>query len=396
MFTLIFTKMYRACGFREHEQSSGVNMKKKIALLLLLLLALTAALAACNQTAATKIIPRWSVDGETYEYRVELADFDTSEKASTRFCRYPAGDETYYKDFLVRAGEPFDSLDEVQPMSVDGTYKLTISYKDDYDTVKAEQSLQLTYNTADGALNLTQEFLAALEQNDLIVERTGSSITLQSTTETTVSFKRYDNGKQAPKSSGTTVKGFYIGRQNQEVSCYEISTEYSYENKHAVANVTLKRNGETEEISTTLKGYTEGRFIDSNQLLMYTRSLDKASGSFQDSPSVAVFNPFNQLLQTANFTLTAEANAVLTDKTRGDDEQLFVKLPVVGVTVGGLPFMVQESVPNLLDEQGRGVDRAQFGTDWYAKHTPVRFRVGYLSYELSSYDDAIWNALKAR
>ena len=377
-------------------------MKKKIALLLLLALALTLVLAACKQTEATKIIPRWDEKGESYEYAITLADFNTAEDAKTHFnqLRNTDDDLIYYKDFVVRTGEPLNDMDEVRPTAVTGTFKLTIAptTADKYDTVTTEQYLELTYENKDGKL-IDQNVLVELQKSGLVVAQTGSSITLRSTTETKVVFKHDD--RQAPKESWTKVKGFYLGKTHQEVSIYEISTTYNYEGKHAVAEI--KWNNDTDATSYTIRRNTEGTFIDSNQLFTYTRSLDKSSTSFADSPSVSVYNPFNQTLETASFVFTASANAVLTDNSRGENgEQIFAKIPTVGVVVGGMPFMLQESVPNLkekmpdlFNEVGNGPDTAFYGPDPYAKHTPVRFRVGYISFELTSYSDEIWNTLKA-
>ena len=383
-------------------------MKKKIALLLLLMLALTAIFAACSQPPATKIIPRWDTEkDEIYHYAVTLSDFNNDPLSTSRFCSTlnTLDGEYYYKDFVVRAGEPFDSLDEVRPIEVVGTYTLKISYddKDKYDTVTTRQEINVTYETKDNKIKLGDDLSVELtnELKGLVVESTSKSVTLKSTTETTVEFKHDD--KQAPRKSSTKVDGFYIGKAHQEASKYEISTTYNYEGKHAVAVTTLVANGKTEKFEQTLKRYTEGTFIDGNQLFLYARSLDKSSSSFQDSPSVAVYNPMSQEIYSASFVFTASANALLTDASRGEQgEQLFAKLPTLGVVVGGMPFMLQECAPNLkeklpdlFDEVGNGPDSAFYGADPYAKHTPVRFRVGYLSFELTQYDDALWEALKS-
>lgn len=382
-------------------------MKKKIALLILLALALTLILTACRQPDATKIIPRWSTEGESYVYDVKLADF--AETGNKRFASYtnPADKDAYYKDYLIRAGEPLDSLDEVRPVSVEGTYTLTTSHlaDDKYDRVETKQELYVTYELQDGKLKLGENMLVQLSDkfDEFIVKTESNRITLKSTTETMVEFKRNDNGKQAPVKSGTSVDGFYVGKAHQEVSKYEIATEYKYESKKTVAEIKLTTYKydesqkaftiETSELSDEMKRRTEGTFIDSNQLFMYTRSFDKTSTSFADSPSVTVYNPLNQELQTASFSFTAAANVYLTNGSNN----LYAKLPMVSVVVGGMPFMIQMSAPKLLDEKDQGPDRAKYGTEYYAKHTPVRFRVGYLSYELQyevgTPQNELWNAL---
>ena len=381
-------------------------MKKKLSLLILLVLALTAILAACGNSSSTQIIPRWE-DGESYTYAVTLADFDNSADATTYFTQHEYNGATYYKDYVVRAGEPLSDLDEVRPVAVSGTYTLAISSYDldgnKYDKVTTCQYLEVTYELAGGKIKLDTDLFAELPEalsgepsddvSNPVAKKDGASITLRSTAETSVEFKRNDDGKQAPKSSSSKVVGFYIGKSHQEVSSYEITTTYDYSGKRPVARIARTVDGNTEEIENTLKGYSEGKFIDSNQLFMYARSLDKSLSSLPDSPGVTVYNPFTQEMQTASFTYTADVNAALSDATHGE---FYAKVPVVGVTVGGIPFMSLLSAPKFTDENGKiNLDSADYGQFTYAKHSPLRFRVGYLSFELTQYDEAIYSALVA-
>ena len=379
-------------------------MKKKIALLLLLMLVSATVFAACSQSSAyTEIIPRWNGKiAEHYEFTVSLGDFSyTSEGniATPHFRYYGSESDPYYKDFDVRSGEILDSLDEIRPTNVTGKFTLTISHPDDeYDLLETKQELELTYYNKDGNL-INENILAELSQNNLVVSNSNGSITLKSTTETTVEFKH--DSSQAPRKSSTKIVGFYLGKVHQEVSIYEISTQYTYEDNNTVIATALTENGETTTMENTLKRRSEGSFIDSNQLFTYARSLDKSSTSFQSSPSVSVYNPLTQEIQTATFSFNASANAILTDETR--DEELRVKLPTLGVIVDGTAFMLQESVPNLkerfpdlFNKEGIGPDVTLFAGYPYAKHTTVRFRVGYISYELSHYPDEIWNALSTQ
>ena len=385
-------------------------MKKKIALLLLLTLAMTVILAACRQTEATKIIPRWDERNvESYEYTITLADFDLTSDGkvnSPHFKSYGTDSASYYKDFDVRVGEPFDSQDEVRPTSVSGKFTLTISHPEDgYDLLETKQEMEVTYDDKEGKL-IDESVMAMLVAKQLVVSNNGGSITLKSTVETTVQFKH--NESQAPQKSGAKVTGFYVGKAHQEVSIYEISTEYTYEDRNTNAATTLTQMNEKGEMETTnyekrLKRYTEGSFIDSNQVFTYARSLDKSSSSFQDNPSVTVYNPLTQLTQTTTFSFSPSVNAILTDGLRGaQGEELYVKLPALGVVIDGMAFMsqecvptLQEKLPDLFDAQGKGPDVTFYAIDPYAKHTPLRFRVGYVSYELTHYDDALWNALIA-
>ena len=381
-------------------------MKKKIALLILLALALTVILTACGQTSKTTIIPRWSTDGESYVYKVTLADLAV-DGSSTRFNAYknpnPDDNVDYYKDFDVRSGEPLDSKDEVRPADVEGTFEISITSKESgnvtYDTVTTSQNITVSYEYKDGKIkSVTNSYSggriktveawidlpAALEALGEKTEKDGVTyIAFTSKTDTTVEFRHDD--KQAPQKSWTKVEGFYIGKTNQEASGYEVTTEYKYESKNTVVSIELKANGKTEKITDTLKRRTEDSFIDSNQLFMYTRSFDKTSGSFQDSPAVAVYNPLTQKLHTTNFSFTASVNAYLTN----GDQKLYAKLPSVGVVIDGKAFMQQTSAPNLLEAKA---DRTRYADNACAKHTPVRFRVGYLSFELQ-YGSDLWEAL---
>lgn len=376
-------------------------MKKKLALIILLALALTTLLASCSQPDKTPIIPRWSENAneEIYQYTISLADF--AESGNTRFAAHAHNDVAYYKDFAISIGEAMDSLDEIRPTAIDGTYSIAITYdkSTDCNTVVTSMEMHVTYEYKDGKIKIGNEQWLELipelrnpESDFVNIDTAANTITLTSTTDTMVEFKYKE--KQAPQKSGTTVDGFYIGKTHQEKSSYEISTVYQYEGKNAVAKVTLSLNGgqaTTEEY--TLKRYAEGSFIDSNQLFLYARSFDKTSSSFADNPTVAVYNPMNHEMQSASFAFTASANAMLTN---GSDH-VYAKVPTLGVSVNGNPFMLQIAAPNMVKDKN---DRAQYQATWYAKHTPLRFRVGYVSFELNyqvgaPQSQSLWNALNS-
>lgn len=381
-------------------------MKKKLALIILLVLAVTL-LASCRNPDATKTIPRWSenAEEEVYEYNVTLADF--AQSGDTRFTKYSHNDAAYFKDFAIATGEAMDSLDEVRPKALDGTYSIKITYNEETkrNTVVTSMDINVTYEYKDGKIKIADntwvDLIDSIANNTKLVVATDSvanTITLKSTTATMVEFAH--NEKQAPYQSSTNVNGFYIGKTHQEASSYDVSTEYDYEGKNATAKITLALNGgqpSTDEY--TIKRYTEGSFIDSNQLFTYARSFDKTASSFADSPNAAVYNPMDHAMHTANFVFTPSANALLTN----DTAQLYVKVPTLGVLVDGTPLMIQIAAPNMLDEKGKGSDRVQFGASWYAKHTPLRFRSGYMSFELNyqvgtpnavpQQGEKLWNAL---
>ena len=381
-------------------------MKKKIALLVLLALAMTMILTACNNAEPTDVIPRWKDNvSETYEYTIELADFNLTNGniSSPHFNSYSDNSEQYYKDFDVRVGEAFEAWDEVRPELVTGKFTLTISHPEkNYDLLETKQELQVTYNNTDNKVISEQALAEMLKVEGLVVSNENGRVTLKSTTETSVEF--FHDEDQAPRKSHTKVNGFYVGKEAQTVSNYEVSTTYAYESKNTVVTTTITQNGgEPNTIETTLKRQTEGSFIDSNQLFTYARSLDKSNVSFQDSPSVKVYNPLTQTTQTAFFYLTHSVNAVLTNLP--ENEQLYVKIPALSVVIDGMPFMLQEcaptlkeKLPDLFDSAGNGPDVAFYAGYAHAKHTPIRFRVGYFSYELSSYDNELedlWSALKS-
>ena len=358
-------------------------MKKKIALTLLLLMVATAILAACANTPATEKRVRWE-EAETHTFKVSLADYNTAENATTVFNSYSQGQNTYYKDFAASAYDAAQG-DEIRPTNLTGTYTMTVSTEGDDFVVKTEQELFLQYKkgdiTEDMFTALTEANLVVADGNNLFAAAEGEFVTLRSTTDTTVRFK--NSTKQTPVESSTTVKGFYLGRVHQEVSVYEVSTEYNFEEKRPTATVTLKMgNAEATEETYKLPRNSGERIIDSNQLLMYVRSLDKSSTSFQDTPSILVFNPLTHESATTYFSLGREQKSLLTDASNRD---LYTVLDTVTVTIGNRGYMVQQNLPEKLLKQG--YDKKVSGNGDFAKLTTLRFRVGYLAYEIADYAD---------
>lgn len=364
-------------------------MKRKLALLTLILLALAIALTACTQTKATEIKVRWDTDGEEHVFAITLADFSSS----GGFNSYTHDNATYYKDISIYnevLANDSDKLDEVCPQLVTGTYTLSIKPSRDgtsFCEVSATQVLYAMYQDSDlGNISSELQKLVVTGDGNPLGDKAGCT-TLKSTTETWVKFENQPS--QQPIESSTKVNGFYIGKTFQGASQYEISTKYNFDGKRPVATVTLN---DGEAVEYDLPKNSTVNIIDSNQVLIYLRSLDKSSTSFQDNPSVYVFDPYTHVGQTANFSLVREQNLRLTDMSRAsDDNTLYTKLSVVGVTVGGNAFMVAENLPERINAQG--LDQLVNGN---AKYTTVRFRVGYLAFELASYDDAIWNGLNAK
>ena len=371
-------------------------MKRKFALLILLILALTIALAACGQTAATDKRARW--EAEKHVFNISLADFAGN---GDEFYKYDSSgnavsDGTYYKDLMLP--NEFYLWDEIRPLSVHGSYTVVITPSSDgsaYCELRTVQEMCVEYNLTDigddSELKSVKATSAQMEKYGIESVEKGSII-LWSSTETYVRFE--NTPTQKPQSSSVKVKGFYAGKTAKQVTDYEVSTEYNLTEKRPVATIKLKTSeGETTSEYKFNKN-SAGSFIDSNQILLYLRSLDKSSTSFQDSPAIYVFNAFDKSLQTASFALSREMNMILTNK--GDI--LATSLNVLSVYVGNNAFMMQENLPDSLAKQNLDVYLTAGGSN--SKFTTTRFRVGHLAYEID-YDNEenttnwneIWTAL---
>ena len=348
-------------------------MKRKFALLILMILALSVALVACNNADPTEIATRWQPD--EYTFNITKADFTTGQE-------YLSNDEIY------------SNLDQIAPDDVSGTYTLKIEQTSGTTnwTVTTSQTLYAQYSKSNVTLSdseLQQVIVTdAQEISGTTLTPEDNKVILKSTTYTEVVFD--DSKKQTPLSSKTELNGFYIGRRHQEVSSYTVETTYDYSGKRAVAKISIDGNDPVKH-----KFGRNASFIDSNQILMYVRSLDKPSKGFQDNPSVTVFNPYTGETSSVTFTLNYDTQLLLTDTLRNATVKTSVN--VVTVKVGGTHFMQQENVPNLTKTAGfEDVDllRGDRKDADKPKYTTIRFRVGYLAYELKTYDENIWNALQ--
>ena len=361
-------------------------MKRKLALLALVLLSLTFVLTACNQPDPTEVKIRWDISGENHLFEITLADFSDN----MSFVSYPLDNDIYYKDLSV-SNEVFSSSDQVLPQDVTGTYSLSIQPSADGTTscdVSATQVVYAQYLTSDlkDSVSQLQSCIVTGDSNPLGDKE--DCTTLKSTTTTEVRFT--NDPSQTPISSSTEVDGFYIGKTYQGKSQYKVSTTYNFEGKRPIATVTIN---DDPAVEYELPKNSAGRIIDSNQILVYVRTLEKSSTSFQDSPSVYVFDPYTHETQVANFGFTYQQNVVLTDNTRSAEETtLYTKLSAVSVVVGNHAFMVTENLPARLLPLGLDFQTSPNGN--YSKYTTVRFRVGYLAYEVAGYDDAIWQGLQ--
>lgn len=359
-------------------------MKRNLALLVLVLLSLTIVLTACNQPDPTEVKIRWDIDGEDHIFEITLADFNSE---FTGFKTHSVNNDTYYKDLSI-SNEVFSSLDQVLPQDAWGTYSLSIKPSGDgtsYCDVTATQVIYVQYLTSNLKDAISELQHCIVTGNDNPLGDKEDCTTLKSTTTTEVRFT--NDPSQTPISSSTEVDGFYVGATYQGVSQYKVSTTYNFEGKRPIATVTLN---DDEAVEYQLPKNSAGRIIDSNQILIYVRTLEKSATSFQDSPSVYVFDPYTHATQAANFGYTYQQKVILTDNTRSTEETtLYTQVSAVSVIVGNQAFMVTENLPSTLGE----LDKLTNGN---YKYTTVRFRVGYFSYEVAGYSDDVWNALSPK
>lgn len=367
-------------------------MKKKIALLLGALLLLTGVFAACSNTATSKTV-RWSDKGETYTFNINLADFvsgGTEFNAHDVTITKEDGTESTikcYRDIgTVQEAAILSTSDEIRPIDAKGTYTMNITLETS-STFKlvTEQVLYSQYETATlEALSCLDEFKGSeydvtnKEENPF--DNNSGSITLRSKTTSTVIFA--NNANQVPTSSVKESNGFYIGKIHQGASNYKYETTYDFENRKALVK---KNDGEVEERKLGVsKG---GACIDSAQILLYLRSIDKSSSAFADSPAVAVYDPVSDSLSNAVFALTREFNAFLNNN--GTDVAASVN--AVYVTVGGRPFITQF---NLSDLSEKNLDiLPATGAGKTCKYTTIKFRSAWYSYELNEYSADIISAI---
>ena len=374
-------------------------MKRKIALLVFVILVLCLTFTACNQTVATDITTRWET--ETHVFNISLADF----KGDTNGFNYymPDGEVAengkYQKDIAFSA--EFSNWDELRPVAVKGKYTINIAPSPDgtaYCDVTTKQEMCVAYSET--AIPADSELLSAkaseeqMKQCQFADTFDSKVVVLYSSTETSVRFE--NTTSQKPLSSFVKVNGFYAGKAAQKLTKYEISTAYDYSAKRPVATIKLKTADGEQESEYKFSRNSAGTFIDSNQILVYLRSLNKSSSSFQDNPSKSVFNPYTQTLQTANFGMSYDYNVILSDTTQ--NTTLATSLNVISVAVGNNAFMMQENLPDRLAKKNIDVYSTLSGNG--SKFTTVRFRVGYFAYEIDYNNDKntanwgdIWNAL---
>ncbi len=354
-------------------------MKKIIALVLLLTLTL-GIFTACNNVATTEKKVRWE-DNESWTYNISLCDFQTSMSTTSG---------TYYRDFLY-SGElnPLgDQLDRIAPTSITGTYVVNLTqFTESTETGKEKRTKVTTSQTIFATYEKDVINKAKIDDN-IIDSQTDTHYTLKSTTETEVVFAT--GIAQTPVSSSTTVNGFYVGKQYQGASNYSVKTTYNVGKKSTKATTTID-GGEpiTTEISTI-------NVIDNNQVLTYIRSFDKTDSGFQDSPSVMVFDPLTQTTKKMSFVYNASQRFLLEHTLDGKTESAQVPTIInrLDILMDGMSFMTQVNIPDLTEKKLDCIS-TEFTDTYVPKHTILRFRVGFVSYQLTNYvTDSIATAIR--
>lgn len=366
-------------------------MKKKIALLLGVLVLMTAVFAACSTTPTTRA-KRWA-ENQKYTFNITLADLGRD----NAFNSYNYSDAVYYKDTAVTLQEAniFASTDEVRPVAAAGTYTMsltlinTTTYKLITDQVLYSQYETETLQQID-CLALFKDYVVAPTDEENPFSENEGRTTLRSTNHTEVEFSEKES--QYPLNSLNQTDGYYLGKTHQNVFKHDYKTVYDFENQTATVTVD---NGEAEE--RKLKLSKGAACLDASQLLVYLRSLDKSSVAFQDSPSVAVYDPISDTLATATFGLTRNFNAILNNK----GTEVYTKVDSVGVIIGSTPFLSQFNLPDRLANVGEGFDviATSSAESKLSKFTTVKFRRGWYSYEIADYDsveNGIIDALTAK
>lgn len=370
-------------------------MKKTFfATIVILILTLTFVLASCANTTVTKVFPRWD-DEEEYVFDIALADFDPEK--NTLFKTYGEKND-YYRDMVISAAENSALLtgDEIRPEKLTGELIYKISKVDNSTNRKftTVQKIYAQYKTENLSGSVNYSDLQKMIAKDGPFEDDGSHITLYAETTTEVIFKNeaINDIYIVPVSSRKVEDGFYVGKVFQGVSRYEISTEYDFANRNAkVTKIIKNAEGtpsepvtENNKLSIAKGGYC----IDSNMLLLYVRSLSKSSADFTNSPSVSVYNAYDNKISTASFGITREQKVVLNN----GGQDFLTTLNVVGVTVNNQAFMLQENLSDRISDYK--TDNIMDAQGSLNKYTTVRFRVGSRAYELKEYKNEWLDSLR--
>ena len=370
---------------------------KKILTLLLLVVMLTAVLSGCGSNVSqTKSTVRWWLgshkdesgnwvnDTEEYTFVISKADFLAETASGGLFNSYTVNSKTYYRDTPIQARGASETVntfvtgDEIIPYDVAGTYTTVLSKEEDGNYKFATTKLMWASYSSDVLAGTMLDALKdAKEQDDSKIPQTldvpSSGTVLYSVVKTEVVFHK-DN--QLPQKSFTDVEGYYFGKKYQGISNYRIET--TYDNAKRTASVVYTDRADSSKSSTYETKKLPTAFIDANQVLLYVRSLEKQSDRFQDNPSVTVFDPFYNQVQSATFGFVYAQGVRLNNNGKDVD----VTLNAVSVAVGSNPLLVQYNLPDTLTN----ADKLQGSDGQEPLYTTVRFRSGYCSFELADYN----------
>ena len=365
-------------------------MKKLLLVLTLVLLVLTLGLAACGKNATTKVVVRWR-DGERYEFKITKADLQNT------------ADKSGYRQEYFVSGEDLSKMDEVVPDDVSGTFVMEIKVNEDNTLCTLETKLTVVALYHKYYAGLSDSIKTQLQEAGLLVSEDDMKNTwfdeeaygqaIKSTTVTSVTFNNDTN--QRPVSSTKEYNGYYFGKTKQEVSASTIEVDYSKLSKNKIA-VTVDGKKETREVKLN----KNSNVIDANQILLYLRSLDKSDEGLQNSPSVQVYDPIYNKVRTATFSrvdasfktylsYTHEKNVGTEDEVNMQvvTEDVKAKLSCVAAVVDGQVLMVEMDLPASLNTKDNPLDVYKKGG--YSKFTTVRFRTGFIAYELADYDEML-------
>lgn len=344
---------------------------KKFALVLVLLLSLSLVFAACNSTEKTTTSVRWR--DEEYTFNIT--------KTSLTQDNVTFNNDAYVPEPFANGYEQLpEKMDEVIPTDIAGTYHVSIKINeaDKLCTFATEQTLYCQYDadmlkTYSVWSQLQRLVVTADAEENPFINHEGL-ITLKSVTRQTVTFK--NEASQLPVSSENHVDGFYLGKTQQNVSKYDVVTTYDWEKN--VAKVSIDGQAAQEN---KLSVSAAINFIDSNQILLYVRSLDKSASKFQDNPSVQIYVPAQNVVKTASFAFTHACKTLI--EVNGEDE--FVIVTAVAVLIDSRALFVQLSVPETVNDVEAIDTVSNAGSGNLDKFSLLRFRSGIIRYELADY-----------
>ena len=346
------------------------NFIKTISLVLVLTLVFTL-VAGCTPTAPTYSYTRW--ENETLVYNISLANYETVKET--------IGDTTteYTQDYNIYADLP--NYDKIVPTDVNGEKVVTISKLAGetvtYKMTTTIEAVEIYDKSVDnGQFDLVKTF------------ETTSSVGLKTViTNETV----FDEGFN-PISSSRDVLSCYVGNQHKEQYSYTLEVEY--ENKVATISFVDRIANETK--TATFDGSIYSFLLDSDQLLLYARSLDQSDSAFQGTVSVATFDALACVLNpnanpVVNITFNLARSVKRAVFNNAEDIWYFVKVNEMSLFHTNFGYYIYNTCND--------VDGIQLGTTGTrCKYSTVKVQEGYWVYELDFTNQdqntqTIWDSL---